>query len=66
VGATVETLSGGHIIVTGAVTNSGALFANGGAGSLLDIVNGAVVTGGGTIKIGNGTAQIEGEAAART
>ncbi|HWZ09778.1 MAG TPA: hypothetical protein VNW48_01680 [Xanthobacteraceae bacterium] len=66
VGATVETLSGGHIIVTGAVTNSGALFANGGAGSLLDIVNGAVVTGGGIIKIGNGTAQIEGEAAART
>ena len=45
--------------MTGAVANSGSLFANGGVGSLLDIANGAVVTGGGIIRIGNGTAQIE-------
>jgi len=59
-GATVETLSGGHVIVTGVVTNSGALFANGGVGSLIDIAIGAVVSGSGIIKIGNGSVQIEG------
>ncbi len=58
-GGLLETLSGGTAIVSGAVTNSGTLFASG-ARSLIDIVAGATVTGGGIAKIANGTIDIEG------
>ena len=58
-GGLFETLSGGTAIVSGAVINSGTLFASG-ARSLIDIVAGAAVTGGGIAKIANGTIDIEG------
>jgi hypothetical protein len=58
VGALVETLSGGTAIVSGTVTNSGTLFASG-SGSLLEIANGAVVSGG-VVKVGNGVVDIQG------
>jgi autotransporter passenger strand-loop-strand repeat protein len=58
-GGLLETLTGGTAILTGAVTNSGTLFASG-AHSLIDIVGGATVTGGGIAKIGNGIVDIEG------
>lgn len=46
-------------MLAGTVTNSGTLFASG-AHSLIDIVGGATVTGGGIAKIGNGIIDIEG------
>jgi hypothetical protein len=52
-------LIGGTAIVSGAVTNSGTLFASG-THSLIDVVGGATVTGGGIAKIGNGIIDIEG------
>jgi hypothetical protein len=55
----LETLIGGTAIVSGVVANSGTLFASG-AHSLIDIVGGATVTGGGIAKIGNGVLDIEG------
>jgi hypothetical protein len=58
-GGLFETLNGGTAIVSGTVTNSGTLFASG-AHSLINIVSGASVTGGGIAKIANGTIEIEG------
>ncbi len=58
-GGLLETLIGGTAIVSGVVANSGTLFASG-AHSLIDIVGGATVTGGGIAKIGNGVLDIEG------
>ena len=55
--ATLETLAGGTALLGGAVTNSGTLFASG-AHSLVDILSGAVVTGGGIAKVGNGVVNI--------
>src|SRR6185312_13382799 len=55
----LETLIGGTAIISGVVTNSGTLFASG-ARSLIDIVGGATVTGGGIARIGNGIVDIEG------
>jgi hypothetical protein len=52
-GATLETASGGTALLGGAIGNSGTLFASG-AASLLEIVNGASVTGGGIAEVGNG------------
>jgi fibronectin-binding autotransporter adhesin len=57
VSATLETLTGGTALLGGAVTNSGTLFASG-AHSLVDILSGAVVTGGGIAKVGNGVVNI--------
>jgi autotransporter passenger strand-loop-strand repeat protein len=54
----LETAAGGTAIVSGTVTNSGTLFASG-AHSLIDIVGGAIVTGGGIARIGNGIIDIE-------
>ena len=55
--ATLETLAGGTALLGGAVTNSGTLFASG-AHSLVEILSGAVVTGGGIAKVGNGVVDI--------
>ena len=55
--ATLETLAGGTALLGGAVTNSGSLYASG-AHSLVDILGGAVVTGGGIAKVGNGILNI--------
>ena len=55
---TIETLSGGTAVVTGDITNTGKLFASG-AGSLVQIAIGAVVSGGVT-EVGNGIVDIEG------
>jgi len=57
-GAIVETLSGGTAIVSGTIANSGTLYANG-FGSLLEIANGAVVSGG-VVEVGNGVVDIQG------
>ncbi len=57
--AVLETLSGGTAILSGSVTNSGTLFASG-AHSLIDIVSGATVAGGGNAKIANGVVDIKG------
>jgi fibronectin-binding autotransporter adhesin len=57
-GGLLETAAGGTAIVSGTVTNSGTLFASG-ADSLIDIVGGAIVTGGGIARIGNGIVDIE-------
>ena len=57
-GGLLETAAGGTAIVSGTVTNSGTLFASG-AHSLIDIVGGAIVTGGGIARIGNGIIDIE-------
>ena len=57
-GAIVETASGGTAIVSGSVSNSGTLFASG-SGSLVEIVNGAVVSGG-VAEVGNGVVEITG------
>jgi hypothetical protein len=57
--ATLEMLAGGTAMLTGAVANSGTLLASG-ARSLIDIVGGATVTGGGIAKIANGIVDIEG------
>jgi hypothetical protein len=54
-----ETASGGTVIVSGTLANSGTLFASG-PHSLIDISNGATVTGGGVAEIGNGVVDIEG------
>ena len=54
--ATVETLNGGTAIVKGIVTNSGTLMASG-IGSLLEIIGGAVVSGG-AVKVGNGVVDV--------
>ena len=58
-GGLLETLIGGTAILSGTVANSGTLFASG-ARSLIDIVGGATVTGGGIAKIANGILNIEG------
>jgi autotransporter passenger strand-loop-strand repeat protein len=50
--------SGGTAIVNGSVRNSGTLFASG-SSSLLEIVSGAVVSGG-VAKVGNGIVEIQG------
>jgi hypothetical protein len=55
--ATLETLAGGTALFAGAVANSGALFASGAHG-LVEILSGAVVTGGGIAKVGNGVVDI--------
>ena len=55
-GAIVETASGGTAIVSGTVSNSGTLFASG-SGSLVEIVSGAVVSGG-AVKVGNGIVDV--------
>jgi len=55
--ATLETLAGGTALLGGAVTNSGTLYASG-AHSLVEILGGAVVTGGGGAKVGNGILNI--------
>jgi hypothetical protein len=47
----IETLSGGTLFVSGALANSGTVFASG-AASLMDIVGGAVVNGGAVV-VGN-------------
>jgi hypothetical protein len=54
-GAIVETLAGGTALVRGAVHNSGGTLLASGASSLIEIVSGAVVSGG-PVEIGNGTA----------
>jgi hypothetical protein len=53
VGAVVETLTGGAVLVSGTVHNSGTLFASG-SNSMILIASGAVVTGG-VAEIGDGT-----------
>ena len=58
-GALVETTAGGTAVVSGTITNSGTLFASG-ALSLVDVLSGATVTGGGIAKIGNGIVDIAG------
>jgi autotransporter passenger strand-loop-strand repeat protein len=58
-GGLLETLIGGTAILSGTVVISGTLFASG-ARSLIDIVGGATVTGGGIAKIANGILNIEG------
>jgi hypothetical protein len=58
-GTLVETASGGTAILSGAISNSGALFASG-IHSLIDLVSGATVTGGGSVEVGNGAVQIAG------
>ena len=58
-GGLLETLIGGTALLSGAVASSGTLFASG-ARSLIDIVGGATVTGGGIAKIANGIVDIEG------
>jgi hypothetical protein len=58
-GGLLETLTGGTALLSGSLTNSGTLFASS-AHSLIDIVGGATVTGGGIAKIGNGIVDIEG------
>jgi hypothetical protein len=55
--ATLETLAGGTALLGGAVTNSGTLYASG-AHSLVEILGGAVVTGGGIAKVDNGILNI--------
>jgi hypothetical protein len=55
-GAMLETLSGGTASLSGTTNNSGMLFASG-AHSLVDIVSGAVVSGG--VEIGNGIVDVE-------
>ena len=50
--------SGGTAIMNGSVRNSGTLFASG-SSSLLEIVSGAVVSGG-VAKVGNGIVEIQG------
>jgi hypothetical protein len=54
--AVVQTLSGGTAVISGTIRNSGTLFASG-AGSLIEIAAGGVVSGG-SIKIGNGVVEI--------
>jgi hypothetical protein len=58
-GGLLETAIGGTALLSGAVVNSGTLFASG-ANSLIDVINGATVTGGGIAKIANGILNIEG------
>jgi hypothetical protein len=53
-GAIAETLAGGTALVRGAVHNSGGTLLASGASSLIEIVSGAVVSGG-LVEIGNGT-----------
>ena len=55
-GGMLETSSGGTAIVSGIVLNSGTLIASG-PGSLVEIVSGAVVSGG-AVKIGNGIVDV--------
>jgi hypothetical protein len=53
----LETLAGGTALLGGAVANSGTLFASG-AHSLVEILSGAVATGAGIAKVGNGAVDI--------
>ena len=55
-GGMLETSSGGTAIVSGIVLNSGTLIASG-PGSLVEIVSGAVVSGG-AVKVGNGIVDV--------
>jgi autotransporter passenger strand-loop-strand repeat protein len=55
-GGMLETSSGGTAIVSGVVLNSGTLIASG-LGSLVEIVSGAVVSGG-AVKVGNGVVDV--------
>ena len=55
-GGMLETASGGTAIVSGTVTNSGTLIASG-RGSLMEIVNSAVVNGG-KVEVGNGIVDV--------
>jgi hypothetical protein len=57
-GATLEPASGGTALLSGTVSNSGTLFASG-AASLLEIVSGTTVTGGGSAEVGNGFVDIQ-------
>jgi hypothetical protein len=56
--ALIETLSGGTAVVTGTITNGGTLFASG-AGSLVEIASGTVVSGG-VAEVGDGNVEIGG------
>jgi hypothetical protein len=57
-GAIVETLSGGQVFVNGALANSGGTLFASGSGSVLQIVSGAVVSGG-KVEIGNGIVEVQ-------
>jgi hypothetical protein len=56
-GAILQTASGGTALLSGGVENMGTLFASG-AGSLIDIANGATVAGG-VAEVGNGIVDIQ-------
>jgi antigen 43 len=57
-GAILETLPGGSAIVGGTLSNSGTLYADG-RNSLVNILNGATVTGGGIAEVGNGVVDLQ-------
>jgi hypothetical protein len=57
-GAVLEAASGGTALLGGAISNSGTLFASG-THSLIDILNGATVAGGGGAEVGNGIIDIQ-------
>ena len=56
--AILETLPGGSAIMGGTLSNSGTLYADG-QNSLVDILNGATVAGGGIAEVGNGIVDLE-------
>jgi hypothetical protein len=55
--AIVETLAGGTALVRGATHNSGGTLFASGASSLIEIVSGAVVSGG-PVEVGNGNVDV--------